>query len=46
MKKYYVGMDVHNATIAIAVLDAFGKISDMLSDLFRATRSAHWNTSQ
>lgn len=26
MKKYYVGMDVHKATIAIAVLDAFGKL--------------------
>ena len=26
MKKYYVGMDVHKATIAIAVLDASGKL--------------------
>lgn len=26
MKNYYVGMDVHKATIAIAVLDAFGKL--------------------
>lgn len=26
MKKYYLGMDVHKATIAIAVLDAFGKL--------------------
>jgi transposase len=26
MKKYYVGMDVHKATIAIAVLDAYGKL--------------------
>lgn len=25
MKQYYVGMDVHKATIVIAVLDAFGK---------------------
>ncbi len=26
MKTYYVGMDVHKATIVIAVLDAFGKV--------------------
>ena len=26
MKKYYVGLDVHKATIAIAILDAFGKV--------------------
>ena|SRR2546423_1152337 len=26
MKKYYVGMDVHKATVAVAVLDAFGKL--------------------
>ncbi len=26
MKKYYVGMDVHKATIAIAVLNAFGTL--------------------
>jgi transposase len=26
MKTYYVGMDVHQATIVIAVLDAFGKV--------------------
>ncbi len=26
MKKYYIGMDVHKATIAIAVSDAYGKL--------------------
>ncbi len=26
MKTYYVGMDVHKATIVIAVVDAFGKV--------------------
>lgn len=26
MKTYYVGMDVHKATIVIAVLDANGKV--------------------
>ncbi len=26
MQKYYVGLDVHKATIAIAILDAFGKV--------------------
>ena len=26
MRKYYVGFDVHKATIAIAVLDAYGKL--------------------
>ena len=26
MKKYYVGLDVHKATIAIAVLDPLGKL--------------------
>ena len=25
MRKYYVGLDVHKVTIAIAVLDAYGK---------------------
>ena len=26
MRKYYVGLDVHKVTIAIAVLDAHGKL--------------------
>jgi predicted NBD/HSP70 family sugar kinase len=26
MRKYYVGLDVHKVTIAIAVLDAYGKV--------------------
>ncbi len=26
MKNYYIGMDVHKATIAIAALDASGKL--------------------
>ena len=26
MRKYYVGMDVHKLSIAIAVLDAYGKL--------------------
>lgn len=47
MKIYYVGMDVHNATIVIAVLDAFGKVvsqsiietsTQNVRDFFRSLR--------
>ncbi len=47
MKTYYVGMDVHKATIVIAVLDAFGKVisqtiietsTQALRDFFKSMR--------
>src|SRR5919198_4376658 len=47
MKKYYVGLDVHKATIAVAVLDAFGKLvsqavietsTQAVRDFFRSLR--------
>lgn len=47
MRKYYVGLDVHKATIAIAVLDAFGKVvaqsvietsTQAIRDFFRGLR--------
>ena len=47
MRQYYVGLDVHKATIAIAVLDAFGKVvsqsvietsTQAVRDFFRGLR--------
>ncbi len=40
MKTYYVGLDVHKATIAFAVLDAFGKLVSQ-SVIETSTRAVH-----
>jgi predicted NBD/HSP70 family sugar kinase len=47
MRKYYVGLDVHKLSIAIAVLDAYGKLvtrtviettTEAVRDFFRNLR--------